>query len=46
MTPVQGAGTPAVGSREAHLEGYLLLAVAALGAGVAVGLWLLARRRR
>ncbi len=38
--------TPAATARDARLEGYLLLAVAALGAGVATGLWLLARRRR
>lgn len=37
--------TPAAPARDAHLEGYLLLAVAALGAGVAIVLWLLARRR-
>lgn len=42
MTPVS---TPAFAPRQPHLEGYILLAVTALGAGVAAALWLLSRRR-
>lgn len=46
QTETVPVSTPAAVPRQAHLEGYILLAIAALGAGVTATLWLLARRRR